>query len=209
MSVPRTIIDEGRIPAGYGAAYTVCSGETLAIINTYGNQVADIWAFTENSFDEYISMDHTRSALSSLIPREGDAFYSNRRRPLLCLEEDTSPGIHDTLLCPCNSALYVELGAREYHRSCEDNLHEALACIGRRITFTPASFNAFMNVRVTESLGIVRADPVSRAGDRIVLKALENIIVVVSACPQDITRINGSDRTPRPLDVVLNREHGR
>ena len=32
----------------------------------------------------------------------GDALVTNRRRPILTLVEDTSPGLHDTLIAACD-----------------------------------------------------------------------------------------------------------
>ena len=41
-------------------------------------------------------MEHTRAALSKLIPAVAINFlYTNRRRPILRFAEDTSSGIHE------------------------------------------------------------------------------------------------------------------
>ena len=75
-------------------------------------------------------MAHSRSFNSAIYPEVGTVMVSNRRRPMLTWSEDASPGVHDTLLCACNRAIYAELGVADYHRNCEDNLHEALAAEG-------------------------------------------------------------------------------
>ena len=72
-------------------------------------------------------MAHTRSRNSRIFVGRGDALVSNHRRTILTIEEDTSPGQHDILLCACNLWIYRELGVAAYHRNCSDNLHEALA----------------------------------------------------------------------------------
>jgi uncharacterized protein YcgI (DUF1989 family) len=41
--------------------------------------------------------------------------------------------------------------------------------------------------------------PVSKAGDFIVLRALQDVVVIFSACPMDITPVNGEDRTPKSV----------
>src|SRR5690606_37957571 len=96
---------------------------------------------------------------------------SNQRRPMFTVVEDTSPGRHDTLLCPCNQAIYRELGASADHRSCTGNLHEALAEEGLDIPFTPASLNLFMNVPVAADGSVDRVPPRTSPGDYVVLRA--------------------------------------
>jgi uncharacterized protein YcgI (DUF1989 family) len=193
------------IPASHAAAVAVRKGEILDVVNTHGTQVVDTWAFNAGDRAEFMSMAHTRSVNSRVWPAFGQSFVSIKRRPMLYLIADTSPGVHDTLLCGCNRAIYAELGCTEYHRNCEDNLHEALAAAGMDVGFTPAPLNLFMNVAVAEDGAVVRAAPVSRAGDCISLRTGMDLVVVLSACPQDITPINGDARMPRDVEAVVRR----
>jgi hypothetical protein len=146
-------------------------------------------------------MDQTRSVNSTIRIRCGMALVSNRRNPMLMLQEDTSPGIHDTLLCACNAAIFRDLGCAPDHRSCEQNLHEALAALGLSVPFTPAPFNLFMNVPVAADGTLDRVPPLARPGDRVRLGSQMDLIVVFSACPQDVTPINGAARQPSELAV--------
>ena len=187
----------GIIPARHGVAIPLGRGSELVLINTHGTQVLDTWAFNRDDPREHMSMAHTRSRLSRLMPRVGDRLWTNRRHPILVLVEDTSPGVHDTLLCACNAAIYRELGCAEGHRSCEDNLHEALSRSGLAIDFTPGPLNLFMNVPWDRDGALDREPPQSRPGDRVRLRAEMDSIVVLSACPQDVTPINGAECTPR------------
>lgn len=185
------------IPARHGVAIQLDAGSEIVVINTHGTQVLDTWAFNMADPSEYLSMEHTRSRLSRLSPGVGDSLFSNRRRSVLTMLEDTSPGIHDTLLCACNREIYRELGCDDTHRSCESNLHEALSVMGIRVPGTPAPLNLFMNVSVAPDGAIDRRSPQSRPGDRVRLRADMHAVVVFSACPQDITPINGAECTPR------------
>ena len=47
---------------------------------------------------EFMSMEHTRATLTSMRPKVGDGLYTNRRRKILTMAEDTSRGDHDTLM---------------------------------------------------------------------------------------------------------------
>jgi uncharacterized protein YcgI (DUF1989 family) len=196
------------VPARYGRAVSLSSGEVIEVINTHGTQVVDAWAFAHPDQSEFMSMAHTRSVNSRTWPRAGEAFVSIRRRPMLRLLADSSPGVHDTLLCACNPAIYAELGCTSYHRNCEDNLHEALAAAGVQVGFTPAPLNLFMNVAVTPDGALVRAAPASRPGDSIAFRAEMDLLVVLSACPQDITPINSEERTPRDVRVRVGDQAG-
>lgn len=197
------IQDSIVVPAGHGAAFPMRAGASVAIENTHGTQVVDTWAVAAADPCEYGSMEHTRSANSNIFVEAGMVVVSIHRRPMLTVVSDTTPGRHDTQLCPCNAAIYRELKHEGPHRSCTDNFHEALAEQGVALPFTPASLNLFMNVPIAEDGGVQRLPPVSKPGDRIVLRAEMDLILVLSACPQDITPINGAEHTPRNISVYL------
>ena len=58
---------------------------------------------------------------------------SNERKGMLTVLEDTSDGIHDTLIAACDRWRYLELLGEEEgqeHRSCEGNMVEALEALG-------------------------------------------------------------------------------
>ena len=65
-------------------------------------------------------------------PVLGERCVSNRRRPILTVVEDTSGGIHDTLIAACDRYRYEWLGCAGYHDNCTDNLAAALAEWGWR-----------------------------------------------------------------------------
>lgn len=184
------------LPAGHGVAIHLSAGQALSVINLHGNQVVDAWAINPADSDECSALDHTRSVNSNLFFERGMSLVSTLRRPMLTLVEDTSPGRHDTLLCPCSTAIYRALGCSEGHRSCTDNFHQALAERGLQCRYTPASLNLFMNVPIAADGSLQRVPPRSKAGDRVTLRAEMDLVLVLSACPQDITPINGIGRQP-------------
>lgn len=190
--------------AGHGKAFTLRAGQGFHLTNPAGTQAVDLWSFAAADLDEHLSMEHFRSVNSTTFASMATPLVSNRRRPMLHIVEDTSAGRHDTLLCPCNAALYDQLGAAPGHRSCAGNLHEALAETGISIPFTPASLNLFMRVDVRADGSIDRRLPASRPGAHVRLRAAFDLIVVLSSCPQDITPINGADREPRDCIVSLD-----
>ncbi|HLM11012.1 MAG TPA: urea carboxylase-associated family protein, partial [Reyranella sp.] len=108
------------IPARRGKATHLRRGQSIRIVNTHGAQVVDTWAFTADMLTEFMSMEHTRATLTHLRPKVGDGLYTNRRRKILTMTEDTSRGDHDTLIAACDSERYILLGVKEYHDNCTD-----------------------------------------------------------------------------------------
>ena len=195
--------EQETIPARQGRAIRLAAGDQVAVVNTHGTQVLDTWAFAADNPAEYMSMDHTRSVNSRWFPAVGTVFVSTRRRKMLTLVADTSPGAHDMLLCACSPEIYRELGCTGWHASCEENLKAALAEVGMVPPCVPAPLNLFMNVPTDTSGTLDRAAPTSHPGDRVVLRAEMDLWLVLSACPQDITPINGAQRTPTDAHILM------
>lgn len=182
------------------------------------------------SVPEYASMSHTRAALGKTHPGVGDALVSQKRQALATVVEDSSPRdhAHDTLVAACDRWRYAELGVEGYHENCTDNCWDALdamlvaeegggllsaeqrdglrglqARLGGRV---PDPWNLFMNVPLRGegyAKGLSLEAPVGREGDFVVVRAERDVVVVMSACPQDILEINGG----KPADAhfqVLN-----
>ena len=95
---------------------------------------------------------------------------------------------------------------KTYHRNCLDNMMEAMRAIGREPPVPIlASFNVFMNIAVESDGRTLATKPaVSKPGDFITLRAEMDCIVALSACPQDIVKIQGAaDNVPKPFHYVV------
>ncbi|MGI9355527.1 MAG: DUF1989 domain-containing protein [Rhizobiaceae bacterium] len=178
------------IPARCGRAVRLDRGQSLKIINTHGHQVVDFWAFSAEDLIEYLSMEHLRATLASIFPRAGDDLVTNRRRAILHFVEDTSPGIHDTIMAACDNYRYGLLGCKEYHDNCSDNLHASLRRLGLNSEETPSPFNLWMNIPVAQDGSTSWGEPISKPGDYVVFRAMMDCIAVMSCCPQDILPVN-------------------
>jgi len=185
-----------EIPARGGKAVRLAPGRSVKVINTHGTQVVDTWAFNAQDPGEFMSMEHLRVAIGGIFPKPGDALVTNRRRPILTLVEDTSPGIHDTLLAACDEHRYRLLGCGEGHANCTDNLHRALDEIGFAAPETPSPLNLWMNIPVRDDGAVDYLPPVSKPGDHVVLRAEMDAVVAFSACPQDKVPVNGAGCIP-------------
>jgi uncharacterized protein YcgI (DUF1989 family) len=197
--------DAITIPARRGRAARVAKGRSVTVINTHGSQVVDTWAFAAADIAEFMSMEHSRAAFRHVTPRIGDAFVTNRRRPILTILADTTPGVHDTLIAACDRYRYEQLGAKSYHDNCTDNLAAALKELGLTPPETPCPLNLFQNTPVVSDGEIDYRAPVTKPGQSITLGAEMDLIIVFSACPQDMLNTNGADCTPTDAHFRVER----
>lgn len=186
-----------QVPARHGRAVRVAKGQTIEVINTHGTQVCDFWAFSSANHAEFMSWEHGRGYLNRLIPKVGDGLATNRRRAILTLTEDTSPGIHDTLMAACDLFRYINFGVEQYHDNCADNLRMAMMAIGVPVPEIPQPLNLWMNIPVNRDWSVEWLPPVSKAGDKVRMRADMDCICAMSACPQDMIPINNM----KPVDV--------
>ncbi len=191
--------DSTIIHAGGSRAIRLSAGQQVRLINTHGSQVVDAWAFNMRDLSEHLSAEHTRSTLEKLVPAKGDAAFSNRRRPMLTLLEDTSGGVHDMLLPACDAERYRLLGHEGPHATCADNLRSALAGLSLVPPALPCPWNLFQRVEITEEGRLEIRPPLVRAGQYVTLRAELDLALVFSACPMDIALTNGPERTPKPV----------
>ncbi len=188
--------DLQTIPARHGRAVRLNKGNAIKIINTHGQQVVDTWAFSAEDLGEFMSMEHLRPTILRIFPHAGDELVTNRRRPILFFEEDTSPGIHDTLMAACDDYRYGLLNCTDYHDNCTDNLFAAMRQLGLKPSECPSPLNMWMNIPVNREGGTDWGVPQSKPGDYVILRARMDCVVAMSACPQDILPINGELRDP-------------
>jgi uncharacterized protein YcgI (DUF1989 family) len=174
------------------------------------------------SVPEYMSMCHCRASLLKITPAVGDVMVSQKRHPMVKLAEDSSPGVHDTLIAACDRWRYSELGVDGYHESCTDNFWDAIDALSTDSSTSlsseeqdalkelnsrlggkvPDPFNLFMNIPITKEgegakRGVSFEEPLTKEGDYVVLEAMRDVVVVMSACPQDVLTINGKN----PVDA--------
>jgi uncharacterized protein len=185
------------IPARKGMAAMLRQGEVLRLVNTHGGQVVDTWAFSRDDLTEYLSMAHSHAELSKTLPTTGDTLVSNRRRPMLTFVEDTSGGLHDTVIAACDRYRYELLGVLGHHDNCTDNLRDALAELGFVPPQIPPPLNLFMNIPLAAGGTLSFQPSIARPGSHVALRAERDLVVVFSACPQDIVPINGADCVPK------------
>jgi uncharacterized protein YcgI (DUF1989 family) len=77
----------------------------------------------------------------------------------------------------------------------------ALAPYGVEPDQIPIAFNCFMNVPVDGITGALRVDPpLSKAGDRIVFRAVEDLIIGLTAC----SALQSNNGSFKPIDYRID-----
>lgn len=193
----RMLVAQRQVGPGQAEALELKPDELLQIVDVEGKQVADFVVFSLADREEWGSTGVTRSANGNVMMTLGRQVWSNRRRPLLELVEDTV-GRHDMLYACCDPVRYEALGAPG-HANCRGALTEALAAYGVVAERVPDPINWFMNVAIKQRGELEIREPLSEKDDFVVLKAIEPVVVAVSACPQDLVPTNAM----QPTDILI------
>ena len=190
-----------HVPARSGRAFEVQAGDEIRLIDLQGKQVCDLWAFCPDNLEEFVSASHTRVACGRVILQHGDALVSNLRRPLLTLVSGVEG--HDTLQPCCDPERYrLDYGITEPHANCRENVYAVMQPYGLSYALVPDPINVFQRVQVTTDGRFENAEPTTVPGDSVTLRAEVDLIVVVSACPQDQNPCNGFNPTDIGVEVL-------
>ena len=189
-----------RIPPRSGTAFELAKGASLTVIDPEGSQVSDLLAYNAPDVREAISNGRTFDYEETLHLSTGNRLWSNRSNPMLSIVEDTVRR-HDFLLTPCSTATFAHFYPdKPVHRGCFGNLAEALEPYGIGPDDIPTAFNVFMNVPVDGESGLIAVKPpVSKAGDRIVLRAEMDLIIGLTAC----SAYDSNGGSFKPIDYEL------
>lgn len=164
-------------------------------------------------------MAQTRSKLMKITVTTNDILVDTRREPLLKLVDDSSSGTHDLLFPPCDQWRYAQAGVPN-HESCGNNLRRQLQDFVsntykpsvaslieletaiRNWGWTPEPLNVFMNVPWSLDGNLEVRRPVCKPKAFVVLEALTECLVVLSACPNDLMDTNGGSCGPVEYEIL-------
>jgi urea carboxylase-associated protein 1 len=211
MMIKESTLDPARatyrkvVPAGDYFLHTVSQGDTLRLVDVKGNQAADTLFFNADDPHERYSATDTVREQENVYIGVGTTILSDRCRPMLSVTADTV-GRHDTLGGACaaesNTVRYA-LEKKSMH-ACRDSYllaiaeNEHLRLTKRDIAH---NINFFMNVPITPDGGLTFADGVSGPGKYVEMRALMNVIVLISNCPQLNNPCNAYN--PTPIEVLV------
>ena len=184
---------------------TVSAGQVVRILDLEGNQAADTLFYCADNPQERYSATDTIREQGNIYLTTGSQLRSNENRVMLEIVADTC-GRHDTLGGACASesnTVRYDLEKRCMH-SCRDSWMLAVAehpefGIGKRdITH---NINFFMNVPVSESGELSFEDGISAPGKYVEFRAVMDVVMLISNCPQLNNPCNGYN--PTPVEVLV------
>ncbi|WP_243694375.1 DUF1989 domain-containing protein [Shimia isoporae] len=192
--------EEFTVRRGTAMAYDLRPGEIVQIIDVEGQQCSDFVALRSKALDEgrdiMIDTTATRTMVRGAYPGPGlyDKFYDQDLRPMMQVLQDTC-GRHDAFGMACTDRGYADRGFPG-HLNCSDNISGALSSRGVAARAAWPAINFFWSTWVDpHSHQIHTEESHSRPGDYVAMRALEELVCVTTACPDDIDPINGWNPT--------------
>jgi uncharacterized protein YcgI (DUF1989 family) len=194
-------VQQVTVPARGGGSIEVRAGQVLRVVDVEGTQVVDFVAVSLADPHEYLDTTRTCSMLNRISVHQGDRLFTNLRQPVLEILRD-DVGRHDLQMAACDERRYrLDFGVAD-HPNCLANLTQALQPYGFEWWRVPNPVNLFQNTPVQPDGSYLQLPAQSRPGDCVEFRALMDVVVAVSACPQDYLPINGLSPTPVRLEIV-------
>lgn len=188
-----------RIPPQSGKAFKLRQGETLRVLDPFGEQVADLFAFKDGNSSCSLSSGRSIDYAGKIYLSTGDVLYSNNSLPMFTIIAD-SAGRHDFILTPCSQQMFEILYQhRGHHASCFENLCTSLAYHNITPSQISTTFNIFMNVAVHQNGVISVNTPSSKAGDYIDFHAEMDMVCALTACSAE----QSNNGTFKPIDYEI------
>lgn len=185
------------IPACSGIKVDVKEGQSITVIDIEGGQVVDFFAVTQANAEEILSTGVTIDCNESLRLNIGDTVYTNLYRSMMKVVAD-DVGEHDLIHPCCRPEMYdFFYNNGEGHPNCLDNINNALQ--KKHNIITPV--NLFMHTKINSDGSISVEEPLSKAGDKITLKALMDITLGIAACSVSESKCNSGKCSP--IKVVV------
>ena len=188
-----------RIARASATAYEVKAGQWIQVIDVEGRQCSDFQVFPIDMLDRGIErcldVTTTRTLMGLGYPQPGltAKYYDQDMRPLVELVQDNC-GRHDAFGLACAAKYYEDMGYPG-HANCSDNFNAALAPYPIAPRRGWMAMNYFYNTIVDDLNQFYLDEPWSRPGDYVLMRALEDLVCVTSACPCDIDAANGWNPT--------------
>ena len=204
-----TLIDDFVIPKCSGKAFKLRKGQLLRVVEHEGKQVASLMFFNAENYKEQFMAEFSGGLNFAHPDRLGSHYrvaklYSKVPYENVMLSV-TDNEIGDHFLGTHCTRTMMEIWGVPGHRSCSDNFSDALGEFGLALedVYSPSVLNAFANVYLDpQGDGEIRIQPPrSEQGDYIEFLAEMDVLVVVSACPDDQSPMN--DHLCKAIEIQI------
>lgn len=206
-----TPVQEIRVPNSSARTYEVKAGQWIQIIDVQGKQSSDFIAFDkaalEQGEEKMIDGTATRTGMGLSLPQPGlySKFLDMDQQTMLEVVQDTV-GRHDSFLFACTPKYYEDQGYFG-HISCTENFNNQLKAYDIKPRNGWPAINFFFNTYAEPCGTISFAEPWSKPGDYVLLRANRDLLCASSACPDDIDPANGWKPTDIHVRIYDEKEH--
>lgn len=183
---------EYLIEACSGQSIEVKKNEKITVIDIDGAQVVDFFAESKNSPAEFLSTGVTIDCNESLKLKVGDTIYTNLYHPMFTLLSD-DVGEHDLIHPCCRPEMYDFFYQNgENHYNCLENIN---GCLNeQRPIIHPVNLFMYTKININGSISV--EEPISKPGDKVVLKAEMDVRLGIAACSVSESKCNGGKCSP-------------
>jgi urea carboxylase-associated protein 1 len=200
-SIPGTMLEDTTVPARGSWSRTLVKGQMLRIVDLEGKQAVDFLCYNARDYaDRYAAADTMKINPSGIFLSTGTVLYSVGLTPLFTIVADTC-GKHDTIGGCCSAALNKFRYSVGYQPNCRDNFLRELNKVGMGPNNLAANVNFFMYVPVGENGEMDMGPSISKPGDYVDLRADNDVLAVISNCPQINNPVN--DYNPTAIRVMV------
>jgi hypothetical protein len=198
-SISGTMLEDTTVPARGSWSCTLVKGQMLRIVDLEGKQAVDFLCYNARDYaDRYAAADTMKINPSGIFLSTGTVLYSVGLTPLFTIVADTC-GKHDTIGGCCSAALNKFRYGVGYQPNCRDNFLRELNKVGMGPNNLAANVNFFMYVPVGENGEMDMGPSISKPGDYVDLRADNDVLAVISNCPQINNPVN--DYNPTAIRV--------
>lgn len=176
--VGRHAVSARQLPVGEAAAFPVTAGQLIQIVALTGKQVASFVAVGANGQVDRLSPSTTITANASVVLKIGDRMFSQHRRPMFELVED-SVARHDLLTSP----LPINDDS-DSKTAVKQSTATAIAAAAAEAGVDPGDvadpINFFKHVVIKQRGELEVKESFAERNDTVVLRALTDATVVIA-----------------------------
>lgn len=192
------------VEAGDPFVHEIRKGQTVRIVDTEGNQSADVLFFNAHDYSDRYSSQDTIREQNNIYLTTGTKLLSTDGNVLLTVVADTC-GRHDTLggACATESNMVRYAIEKRHMHACRQSFVRGIQQWkhGLEKRDLASNINFFMNVPVSPEGELHFADGVSGIGKYVELRAEMDVLMLISNCPQLNNPCNAFN--PTSLQVLI------
>ena len=183
-----------------GLAFELTKGSILTVQDPTGEQVADLFCFSSDNKEEFLSSGRSIDYANKIYFTKEDSLYSNLSNKMLSIIRD-DVGTHDFIFAPCNRDMFrISYHEKNPPFGCYENLIKAFNSYAFPSNYIGTTFNIFMNVSIKLPGGeLTVSPPKSKKGDCISFLSHMNLIIGLTACSAK----NSNNNSFKPINFKI------